>query len=70
MPPGEVVEIAIGMEPTSFLFRRGHRIRIAIAGHDASAFRRVPAAGNPILKVQRNTTYPSRIELPVVPREE
>jgi putative CocE/NonD family hydrolase len=66
MIPGEVTELAIGMEPTSFLFRQGHRIRIAIAGHDATAFRRVPAQGTPLLRVQRNSLYPSSIELPVV----
>ena len=66
MVPGEVTELAIGMEPTSFLFREGHRIRISIAGHDAAAFRRVPATGTPLLSVQRNSVYPSFIELPVI----
>lgn len=66
MAPGEVVELAISLQPTSFLFRKDHRVRIAIAGHDASSFRRIPATGTPLLKVQRNLTHPSRIELPVV----
>jgi len=66
LAPGEIFELAIGMEPTSFLFKEGHRIRIAIAGHDASAFRRIPAAGTPILRVQRNSRHPSFIELPVI----
>ncbi|MBT8398156.1 MAG: CocE/NonD family hydrolase [Gemmatimonadetes bacterium] len=66
MVPGEVTELAIGMEPMSFLFRAGHRIRIAIAGHDASAFRQVPETGTPILRVQRSSIYPSSIELPVI----
>ncbi len=47
MVPGELFELAMGMEPTSFLFKEGHRTRIAIAGHDASAFRRIPAVGTP-----------------------
>jgi len=64
--PGEVFELAIGMEPTSFLFREGHRIRIAIAGHDSSAFERVPAEGDPVLTILRNSTYPSSVTLPVV----
>lgn len=68
MVPGQVTRLAIGMEPTSFLFRKGHRIRIAIAGHDRTAFRRVPASGTPTLRIQRNADYPSWIELPVVPR--
>jgi putative CocE/NonD family hydrolase len=66
--PGEVAELAFGLEPTSALFRAGHRIRIAIAGHDAAAFRRIPDAGSPELRIQRNSTYPSFIELPLVPR--
>jgi len=66
--PGEVAELAFGLEPTSVLFRAGHRIRIAIAGHDAAAFRRIPATGSPELRIQRNSAYPSFIELPVVPR--
>jgi len=66
MVPGEVFELALGLEPTSFLFREGHRIRIAIAGHDAGSFRRIPSVGTPELRVQRNGTYPSYLELPVI----
>lgn len=64
--PGEIFELAIGMEPTSFLFREGHRIRIAIAGHDSSAFERVPEQGDPVLSIQRNSVHPSSLTLPVV----
>jgi putative CocE/NonD family hydrolase len=64
--PGEVFELAIGLEPTSFLFKEGHRIRIAIAGHDLSAFRRIPLEGTAELRIQRNSAYPSSIELPVI----
>ena len=66
LEPGEVAELAFGMHPISVLFREGHRIRIAIAGHDASALRRIPAQGTPELRVQRNAAFPSFIELPVV----
>jgi putative CocE/NonD family hydrolase len=64
--PGEVARLEFGMHPTSVLFRAGHRIRIAIAGHDASALRRIPAQGTPLLRVQRNSTFPSYIDLPVI----
>ena len=64
--PGQVFELSMGLEPTSFLFKAGHRIRIAIAGHDAGVFRRVPEDGTPVLRVQRNTTHLSFLELPVV----
>ena len=66
MVPGEVFELSLGMEPTSFLFKEGHRFRIALAGHDASAFQRIPAEGTPVLRVQRNSAHLSYIELPIV----
>ncbi len=65
--PGEVFELALGLEPTSFLFKEGHRVRIAIAGHDAASFRRIPSVGTPQLRVQRSSYYPSHIELPTLP---
>lgn len=65
--PGEVAELTFGLLPTSVLIRQGHRIRIAIAGHDKETFARVPAAGNPVITVTRNTHLASFIELPVVP---
>jgi hypothetical protein len=64
--PEEVARLEFGMHPTSVLFRAGHRIRIAIAGHDASALRRIPAQGTPVLRVQRNSAFPSYIDLPVI----
>jgi hypothetical protein len=66
--PGEVAKLAFGLQPTSVLFRAGHKIRIAIAGHDASAFRRIPGTGTPELRIQRNEAFSSYIDLPVVPR--
>ena len=66
MVPGEVTELSFGLQPTSVLFRKGHRIRISIAGHDASVFRRIPSEGTPELRIQRNSEHPSRIELPVI----
>ncbi len=67
--PGEVAELAFGLHPTSFLFKEGHRIRIAIAGHDASALRRVPEVGDPTLTLRWGGLQPSSIDLPVIPRE-
>jgi putative CocE/NonD family hydrolase len=64
--PGEVTEITFGLLPTSVLIRAGHRIRVAIAGHDAGLFARVPAAGDPVITVERNAVHASRIELPIV----
>jgi putative CocE/NonD family hydrolase len=64
--PGEVTALSFGLHPTSVLFKEGHRIRVSIAGHDASVFRRIPSEGTPELRIQRNSVYPSFIELPVI----
>ena len=63
--PGEVAEIRSNLYATSVLIEKGHRVRIAIAGHDASVFARYPAEGTPVLTVQRNSLYPSHVQLPI-----
>ncbi len=68
LEPGTVTEIRFSLYATSVLIREGHRIRIAIAGHDASTFARYQVSGTPVLAVQRNSVYASRVELPVVGR--
>ncbi len=66
--PGEVAEIRFGLLPTSALVRKGHRLRIAIAGHDASTFARIPAEGAPTITVHRDRVRASHVDLPIVPR--
>lgn len=64
--PGEAAELTFDLLPTSYLFRKGHRIRIAIAGADASHF--APLSPEPPdIKVYRDRLRPSRIDLPVMP---
>ncbi|MBI9050681.1 MAG: CocE/NonD family hydrolase [Anaerolineaceae bacterium] len=63
--PGEVTEISLNLYATSVLIEAGHSIRIAIAGADVDTFDRYPAQGSPVWAVQRNSVYPSSIELPV-----
>jgi uncharacterized protein len=64
--PGEIAELKFGLLPTSILIKKGHRIRVALAGHDKSVFARIPAEGTPIISVARNRQHASFIELPVV----
>ena len=64
--PGEVAEITFGLLPTSVVIRKGHRLRLGIAGHDEGTFIRIPAAGTPVWTVARNRDYASYIDLPVV----
>jgi len=68
LKPGEVAELKFGLEPISFLIHKGHRLRIAIAGHDKDTFIRIPADGTPTIAVQRNKAALSSIELPIVKR--
>ncbi|HEX8000795.1 MAG TPA: CocE/NonD family hydrolase [Pyrinomonadaceae bacterium] len=63
---GEIAELKFGLLPTSVLIRKGHRIRVAIAGHDKSVFARIPAGGTPVISVSRNSQHASFIDLPLV----
>lgn len=66
--PGAVRRVRFTLQPTSVLVRAGHRIRLALAGHDAGLFARVPAGGDPSFVVHRGTSTPSFVDLPVVDR--
>jgi putative CocE/NonD family hydrolase len=68
MVPGETVEVKIGMIATSVLVPQGYRLRIAVAGHDASTFERIPADGDPVIEVQANASLPSLAVIPMKPR--
>ena len=63
--PGEVAELNFGMLPVSYLFKKGHRIRIAISGADAEHFRNM-TRDQPTYAIQRSFKYPSRVILPVM----
>ena len=36
--PGALAELRFGLHPVSALVRKGHRLRVAIAGHDKDTF--------------------------------
>jgi uncharacterized protein len=65
LTPGEPAKIRFSLLPTSILLRKGHRIRVAMAGADAAVFQRYPAAGTPTWTVHRDRLMPSFIELPL-----
>jgi len=69
MIPGQVETIALKMWPTSVLIKKGHSIRIAIAGADKSTFDRIPKRGTPTLIVHRSFSQSSFVTLPVVSKE-
>jgi putative CocE/NonD family hydrolase len=67
--PGEIAELSFGLHPTSVLIRKGHQLRIGVAGHDAGTFARVPVDGAPVMTIARNRGYASYVELPVIDRK-
>jgi len=64
--PGQLAELKFGLQPTSVLIKKGHRLRVAIAGADKNSFARIPAQGTPTISVARNKANASWIELPIV----
>ncbi len=63
--PGEVARLQFGLFNTSVLVPAGHRIRIALSGHDGSVFDRYPAEGNPVWTVYRDRVRPSGVVIPM-----
>lgn len=78
MEPGNVYRFEIDLGNISHTFKKGHRVRVAVASSNFPRFDRNANTGNPIgtdqeqdLLVARNTiyhneVYPSHISLPVV----
>ena len=76
MTPGEVYELTISVNPTSNLFRRGHRIRLDITSSDFPNFDRNHNTGGndyaeSTLMAARQTVFhdvsrPSQVILPVI----
>lgn len=54
----------------SVLIKKGHRIRLGIAGHDKGTFARIPESQAPAISVARNSVHASHIDLPVAKRHQ
>ena len=67
MEPGKMETLTFRLWPTSVLIKKGHRLRIAIAGADKDTFDRLPKRGTPTLSIYRGIAHPSSIILPVIP---
>ena len=68
MKKGEIAELIFDLLPTSYLFKKGHSIRIAVAGADKDLFPLMKSDPPPILTIHRNEKFASAIDLPVIPR--
>ena len=66
--PNEPALLRIAMHPTSWLLRRGHRLRLALAGGDRDHLARVPFGQAPMFRVHRGGSMESALLVPVVPR--
>ncbi len=76
--PSKVYEYSIKLQPTSNVFRTGHRIRVQISSSNFPKYDRNLNTGNTIGQddkievamqtILHNKTYPSHIVLPVIPR--
>jgi len=66
--PGEIANITFGMLPTSVLVRKGHRLRVALAGADKETFSRYPTEGSPTISIIRDANHASFIEIPIIKR--
>jgi putative CocE/NonD family hydrolase len=65
--PGEVANLTFELLPTSYLFKKGHAIRVALAGADMDHFA-TRGMWSPTVQVYRDSAHPSSITLPVIPR--
>lgn len=75
---GAVVELVIDLNPTSWVFKAGHRLRVSITCADYPTFRLNPKVSPandpkaadtkvPVITVYRDAARDSRIELPIIP---
>jgi putative CocE/NonD family hydrolase len=78
MTPGQVYKFEITLGATSNLFRKGHRIRVAISSSNFPQFDRNPNTGADFATdaklvkadqtIYHSRQYPSHITLPIIPR--
>jgi hypothetical protein len=78
MTPGEIYGVTVSLFPVANLFRRGHRLRLDIAGSNFPHFDINPNSGEPegsfehpriaAIRVFAERSRPSHLILPVIPR--
>jgi len=64
MPAGRAERLRFGLLPTSWRFKAGSRIRLALAGADGDHYVQTPHGRPPVLTVRHGADHPSAIELP------
>jgi uncharacterized protein len=66
LTPGEADEVRFELLPTSYLFQKGHRIRLSIALADSDHFTKIPAGRPPEITLFHDPDHPTRIVLPII----
>jgi putative CocE/NonD family hydrolase len=69
LKPGVTAKLAFDLLATSYVFKAGHRIRIAIMGADMDNFHTPERVIPPVLSVYRNKSLASNVVLPVIPQK-
>lgn len=68
--PGEVREVDLEMFPISYQFKKGHRVRLSIAGRDKNHFKQPPFAKmSDQIEIVCGEQHASQICLPIEPGE-
>jgi uncharacterized repeat protein (TIGR01451 family) len=69
VPTGQVVEYQIAVDPTSNVFKAGHRLRLDVIGTGAAMLDAAdaPGAGPGVVTIYRGQDHPSSLLLPVIP---
>jgi len=64
---GKPEELVFDLLPLSYIFEKGHRIRLTITGADPREKDRVQSSPAPRITIYRDATHSSYITLPVIP---
>lgn len=62
---GEPASLVFDLLPTSYVFKKGHSIRVAVAGADRDHFALLPGPP-PTVRIYRSAPMPSHVVLPVM----
>jgi len=76
----KIIELTVDLLPTSWVFKKGHSIRLSISGANWPDFQLHPKLSpsndpkaedniEPVVKVHRGSSHPSVLELPIVPQK-
>ena len=66
LTPGKAVQLTLDLYATSYVLRKGNRIRVSITGSNAPTYDGLVESPPPTVSIYRDRRYKSYIELPVI----